>query len=193
MNTVEMVTYVLSFCSIQIVSLFISHSLLKKRNKSVCFFNFQKDFDSCTKELVVQGFRVLKWSLLTPFQHRHTHVYDYCLGSTEYLIFYTKTQERKSKFWFLYQKIGCPGLQGIKLSLFTNFTLWKDWHTYISVWWWCFIEYLIFNIFYTKIEERKSKFWNLYQYISCPGLLVIKTFSICNSFTAGGQVYLCLW
>ena len=39
------------------------------------------------------------------------------------VIFYTDIKERKNKFWLLYQKNGCPGLQGITLiSVYNPFT-----------------------------------------------------------------------
>ena len=39
-----------------------------------------------------------------------------------FYILYTKMQECKIKFWFLYQKISCPGLQGIKVIFLYFYT-----------------------------------------------------------------------
>ena len=57
-------------------------------------------------------------------------------------IFYTKIQERKIKFWVLYQKIGCPGLQGVKRISMNISILQEDRHRCVSVLYWWFIEYL---------------------------------------------------
>ena len=61
-------------------------------------------------------------------QDRHRRVSGHCWWSTDYLICfyicYTKIQECKIKFSFLYQKNGCPGLQAIKfISVYNPFTM----------------------------------------------------------------------
>ena len=84
----------------------------------------------CTKKLVVQGFRVSKLSL-SSFNTTGGQAYVcFCLlvmvyrVPDFYYIFYTNIKERKNKVWFLYQKIGCPGLQGnTSIIVYNPFTM----------------------------------------------------------------------
>ena len=84
----------------------------------------------CTKKLLVQGFRVSKLSL-SSFNTTRGQAYDrFCSllmvyrVPDFYYIFYTNIKERKKNIWFLYQNIGCPGLQGITfISIYNPFTI----------------------------------------------------------------------
>ena len=50
-----------------------------------------------------------------------------------------------------------------------------------------------FQHFLYKDSRRQKQIWVLLQRNGCPGLPVITIISICNSFTVGGQVCMCLW
>ena len=75
------------------------------------------------------------------------------------LVVYTTIQERKIQYLFLYQNIGCPGLQGIQIISIYISILPEDMRMSVSIYCWWFIESLIFfYIFYTDIQKCKIKF-----------------------------------
>ena len=75
------------------------------------------------------------------------------------LVVYTKIQERKIHFLFLYQNSGCPGLQGTKIISIYISILPEDMHISVSTHCWSFIESLIFSTFSIQIfKNAKSNF-----------------------------------
>ena len=74
-------------------------------------------------------------------------------------VVYTKIQERKIQYLFLYQNIGCPGLQGIQIIPIYISILPEDMRLSVSIHCWWFIESLIFSTFSIQIfKNAKSNF-----------------------------------
>ena len=75
------------------------------------------------------------------------------------LVVYTKIQDRKIQYLFLYQNIGCQGLQGIQIISIYISTLPEDMLMSVSIRCWWFTESLIFSTFSIQIfKNRISNF-----------------------------------
>ena len=132
--------------------------LLFTYSSQFCFISFC--FISLS--LVLNVFCVLEYLYLQLFNY--TCVSFWCWWFIKNLIFkrfFANILERKSKFKFLYQKISCQKLKGIKIISIYTFILLEDRHTCVSV---CMVLELhglpdFLYIFDTEIQERKIKFW----------------------------------